>query len=185
MLSLLRVNKNMNFIEFIRIISKNTRYIIVALIFLFAIFYSQFIPEVPKIKKNKLVSYQSEWKKQKADISGKEKKNLEIRSILGEGKEIGSFDLREKDEWKGLELVFKTDGTYRDLVVSKDSEISQGGQFEGAKIFISSAEIHPLEIKNGNEIDNLRQTIFGGVKFPEKFLPGEVQIDILTENFIV
>ena len=203
----------MNFIEFIRIIRKHTRYIIVALIFLFAIFYSQFIPEVPKIKKNKLVSYQSEWKKQKADISGKEKEkiykeifqskngdyyrlilkarttkdekiNLEIRSILGEGKEIGSFDLREKDEWKGLELVFKTDGTYRDLVVSKDSEISQGGQFEGAKIFISSAEIHPLEIKNGNEIDNLRQTIFGGAKFRDKFLPGEVQIDNLPENFI-
>ncbi|OGI17709.1 MAG: hypothetical protein A3J63_02865 [Candidatus Moranbacteria bacterium RIFCSPHIGHO2_02_FULL_40_12b] len=57
----------MNFNEFIKFAKKNVRYIIAAAVFLLAIFYSQLIPEVPKIKKNKFVSYQSGWKNEKAE----------------------------------------------------------------------------------------------------------------------
>lgn len=203
----------MNFIEYIKIISKNTRYIIVAAVFLLAIFYSQLIPEVPEIKKNKLVSYQSEWKNEKADIGGKEKEkiykeifrskggdyyrlilkarttkdekiNLKIRSILGDEKEIGDLYLSEEDEWRNFELVFKTDNQYRDLIISKNSGIYEDDQFEGAKIFISSVEIHPLEIKNDIEAEKLRPTVFGGAKFRKEFLPDKFQKNKSLENFI-
>src|SRR3972149_577421 len=79
----------------------NTRYFAVAGVFVLAILYNQAFPEVKEIKKNKNVSYQSQWKRSDSDLDAKSPEKVYARlfnSVQGDFYRLGFYARADKDE---------------------------------------------------------------------------------------
>lgn len=191
--------------QILNFFKKYPRYFIVLGIFLVAILYGSFLPEVEEAKKNKNPLYRIIWNYERADLtsrnpskiyqgviqskkgdfyrigfSAKATENVSIAvnavSKVGEKQEITTVELKDDEDNRYIESVFSTDGNYENIKIGRIKKDIED-EWSNAGIFISNLYITRLNIRNNFEAEKLKPTVYGETKMRRKYLKWKSQED--------